>query len=294
MPQNPPDSSLDPMRALIELMAALRHPKLGCPWDMQQSFASIAPYTLEEAYEVLDAIERNATDELRDELGDLLFQVIYHARMAEEAGYFDFDDVARGIVEKMIRRHPHVFGEVKHADEAALKAAWEAQKADERADKQNQPSALDGVALALPALTRAVKLEIRAARVGFDWPDAEAVFPKIEEELTELREGIAAQDAANIFEEVGDVLFAMTNLARKLGVDPEAALRASNAKFELRFKGMESLAAEQGRALEGMRAEALATLYSQAKRKLVENKPDEMAVLGRRRFGFSRSSPTDC
>jgi len=293
MPQNPPDSSLDPMRALIELMAALRHPKLGCPWDMQQSFASIAPYTLEEAYEVLDAIERNATDELRDELGDLLFQVIYHARMAEEAGYFDFDDVARGIVEKMIRRHPHVFGEVQHADEAALKAAWEAQKADERADKQNQPSALDGVALALPALTRAVKLEIRAARVGFDWPDAEAVFPKIEEEL-ELREGIAAQDAANIFEEVGDVLFAMTNLARKLGVDPEAALRASNAKFELRFKGMESLAAEQGRALEGMRAEALATLYSQAKRKLVENKPDEMAVLGRRRFGFSRSSPTDC
>jgi len=294
MPQNPPDSSLDPMRALIELMAALRHPKLGCPWDMQQSFASIAPYTLEEAYEVLDAIERNATDELRDELGDLLFQVIYHARMAEEAGYFDFDDVARGIVEKMIRRHPHVFGEVQHADEAALKAAWEAQKADERADKQNQPSALDGVALALPALTRAVKLEKRAARVGFDWPDAEAVFPKIEEELTELREGIAAQDAANIFEEVGDVLFAMTNLARKLGVDPEAALRASNAKFELRFKGMESLAAEQGRALEGMRAEALATLYSQAKRKLVENKPDEMAVLGRRRFGFSRSSPTDC
>jgi len=274
MPLNPPDPSLDPMRALLELMAALRHPEHGCPWDQKQSFSSIAPYTLEEAYEVLDAIERSDMIELRDELGDLLLQVVYHARMAEEAGHFAFDDVARGIVQKMIRRHPHVFGEVRHDDEAAIKSAWEAQKSRERAENNADVSALDGVALALPALTRAVKLEKRAARLGFDWPDAEAVFPKIDEELTELRAGIAAQDTANIFEEVGDVLFAVTNLARKLGVDPEAALRASNAKFELRFRGMESLAAEQGRALKGMRAEELETLYIQAKHQLVKKELD--------------------
>jgi len=265
MPQTPPDPTHDPMQALLQLMEALRHPERGCLWDIRQNFASIAPYTIEEAFEVLDAIERDDMADLRDELGDLLFQVVYHARMAEEAGHFDFYDVARGVVEKMIRRHPHVFGEVQHANEAAIKAAWEAQKADERADKQNQPSALDGVALALPALTRAVKLEKRAARVGFDWPDAEAVFPKIDEELTELREGIAAQDTANIFEEVGDVLFAMTNLARKLGVDPEAALRASNAKFELRFKGMESLALGEGGELAAMDAHEQEELYQRVK-----------------------------
>jgi MazG family protein len=270
MPQNPPDPMHDPMQALLQLMVALRHPEQGCPWDIRQSFTSIAPYTLEEAYEVLDAVAREDMGELREELGDLLFQVVYHARMAEEAGHFDFHDVARGIVEKMIRRHPHVFGEVQHADEAAIKAAWEAQKADERASKQTEPpssliSALDGVALALPALTRAVKLEKRAARLGFDWPDAEAVFPKIDEELTELRAGIAAQDTANIFEEVGDVLFAVTNLARKLGVDPEAALRASNAKFELRFKGMECLAHEQGQVLAAMDAHEQEALYQRVK-----------------------------
>ena len=278
MPQNPPDPKHDPMQALLQLMAALRHPEHGCPWDIRQNFATIAPYTLEEAYEVLDAIEREDMGELRDELGDLLFQVVYHARMAEEAGYFDFHDVARGIVEKMIRRHPHVFGEVQHANETAIKAAWEAQKADERAGKQSDSpsalvSALDGVAYALPALTRAVKLEKRAARVGFDWPDAEAVFPKIDEELSELREGIAAQDAANIFEEVGDVLFAMTNLARKLGVDPEAALRASNAKFELRFKGMESLAREEGHVLETMDAREQEALYQRVKKSLASHQP---------------------
>ncbi len=270
MPQNPPDPMHDPMQALLQLMVALRHPEQGCPWDIRQSFASIAPYTLEEAYEVLDAVAREDMGELREELGDLLFQVVYHARMAEEAGHFDFHDVARGIAEKMIRRHPHVFGEVQHADEAAIKAAWEAQKADERASKQTESpssliSALDGVALALPALTRAVKLEKRAARLGFDWPDAEAVFPKIDEELTELRAGIAAQDTANIFEEVGDVLFAMSNLARKLGVDPEAALRASNAKFELRFKGMECLAHEQGQVLAAMDAHEQEALYQRVK-----------------------------
>ncbi len=268
MPLNPPDPSLDPLRALLELMAALRHPEHGCPWDQKQTFATIAPYTLEEAYEVLEAIERSDMAELRDELGDLLLQVVYHARMAEEAGHFAFDDVARGIVEKMIRRHPHVFGEVRHDDDAAIKSAWEAQKSRERAAKNSAVSALDGVALALPALTRAVKLEKRAARMGFDWPDADSVFPKIDEELTELREGIAAQDAANIFEEVGDVLFAMTNLARKLGVDPEAALRASNAKFELRFKGMETLAREEGDALENLNAQEQEALYQRVKKRL--------------------------
>jgi MazG family protein len=223
---------------------------------------------LEEAYEVLDTIEREDMGELCEELGDLLFQVVYHARMAEEAGHFDFHDVTRGIVEKMVRRHPHVFGDVKHADEAAIKTAWEAEKSRERGAKRaehEQPSALDGVALALPALTRAVKLEKRAARVGFDWPDAAAVFPKIDEELQELREGIAAQDAANIFEEVGDVLFAVTNLARKLGVDPEAALRASNAKFEQRFKGMESLALDEGKVLTTMNAHEQEALYQRVK-----------------------------
>lgn len=271
MPLNPPDPTHDPMQALLQLMAALRHPERGCPWDIKQNFASIAPYTLEEAYEVLDTIEREDMGELCEELGDLLFQVVYHARMAEEAGHFDFHDVARGIVEKMVRRHPHVFGEVKHEDEAAIKTAWEAEKSRERGAKRaehEQPSALDGVALNLPALTRAVKLEKRAARVGFDWPDAAAVFPKIDEELLELREGIAAQDAVNIFEEVGDVLFAVTNLARKLGVDPEAALRASNAKFELRFKGMETLTREEGVVLENLNSQEQEALYQRVKTSL--------------------------
>jgi len=267
MPITAPDYSTHPMQALIELLAALRHPEHGCPWDQKQTFATIAPYTLEEAYEVLEAIERSDMAELRDELGDLLLQVVYHARMAEEAGHFAFDDVARGIVQKMIRRHPHVFGEVRHDDEAAIKSAWEAQKSRERAENNADVSALDGVALALPALTRAVKLEKRAARLGFDWPDADSVFPKIEEELTELREGIAAQDAANIFEEVGDVLFAVTNLARKLGVDPEAALRASNAKFELRFRGMEQQTMAEGKPFEELTYDEINELYQRVKNK---------------------------
>jgi len=286
----PPDPTRDPIQAVLELMASLRDPEHGCPWDLRQSFASIAPYTLEEAYEVLDAITRGDMDALREELGDLLFQVVYHARMAEEAGYFDFRDVARGLVEKMVRRHPHVFGEVGHdldgrisqktpagmspgaarrdPDEASLKAAWEAQKALERERKgppDQPPSALDGVALALPALTRAVKLQKRAAREGFDWPDADAVWPKIDEELAELRAGIAAGDAANIEEEIGDVLFAITNLARKFGVDPEAALRGCNAKFERRYRGMEAAAAARDVRLADLTQEEQEAIYREVK-----------------------------
>ncbi len=271
MPVTPPDASLDPMRALLELMAALRHPEQGCPWDVKQSFATIAPYTLEEAYEILEAIARQDMGELREELGDLLFQVVYHARMAEEAGHFGFDDVARGIVDKMVRRHPHVFGEVRHADEAGVKAAWEAQKAAERAAKggpEQPPSALDGVALALPALTRAVKLQKRAARQGFDWPDADAVFPKIDEELAELREGIAAGDRANVFEEIGDLLFAITNLARKLGMDPEAALRGCNDKFIRRYQGMETVAAGRDARLADLSLDEQEAIYREVKARL--------------------------
>lgn len=258
-----------PWEALVALMARLRDPVAGCPWDRRQTFATIAPYTLEEAYEVLEAIARGDMDELREELGDLLFQVVFHARMAEEAGHFDVQDVARGLVEKMVRRHPHVFGEVRHEDEAGLKAAWEAQKTLERERKRppdQPPSALDGVALALPALTRAVKLQKRAAREGFDWPDAEAVWPKIDEELAELRAGLAAGDAANIEEEVGDVLFAITNLARKLGVDPEAALRGCNAKFERRYRGMEAAAAARSLRLADLTLDEQEAIYREVKR----------------------------
>lgn len=258
-----------PWEALVVLMARLRDPVAGCPWDRRQTFATIAPYTLEEAYEVLEAIARGDMDELREELGDLLFQVVFHARMAEEAGHFDLQDVVRGLIEKMVRRHPHVFGEVRHEDEAALKAAWEAQKTLERERKRQPdqpPSALDGVALALPALTRAVKLQKRAAREGFDWPDADAVWSKIDEELAELRAGVAAGDRANIEEEVGDVLFAITNLARKLGVDPEAALRGCNAKFERRYRGMEVAAAARGLCLADLTLDEQEAIYRQVKR----------------------------
>ncbi|MEW6445329.1 MAG: nucleoside triphosphate pyrophosphohydrolase [Pseudomonadota bacterium] len=268
MPISAPDARLDPVRALLDLMAALRHPELGCPWDAKQTFFTIAPYTLEEAYEVLDAITREDMVGLREELGDLLFQVVYHARMAEEAGHFDFHDVARALVEKMVRRHPHVFGEVRHMDEAGLKAAWEAQKESERAarsDASAVSSALDGVALSLPALTRAVKLQKRAARQGFDWPDAASVWPKIDEELTELRVGIGAGDEENIEEELGDTLFAITNLARKLGVDPEAALRKSNDKFVRRYQGMERLAAARGQVLSELPLDEQASIYRAVK-----------------------------
>ncbi|MGK0673108.1 MAG: nucleoside triphosphate pyrophosphohydrolase [Halothiobacillaceae bacterium] len=256
--------------ALGALMARLRDLVAGCPWDRRQTFATMAPYTLEEAYEVLEAIARGDMEELREELGDLLFQVIFHARMAEEAGHFDLQDVVRGLVEKMVRRHPHVFGELRHQDEADRQAAWEAQKTLERERKRpsDQPSsALDGVALALPALTRAVKLQKWAAREGFDWPNTDAMWLKIDEELAELRAGLAAGDAANIEEEVGDVLFAITNLARKLGVDPEAALRGCNAKFERRYRSMETVAAARGLRLADLTLEEQEAIYREVKQR---------------------------
>ena len=224
---------------LANVMARLRDPETGCPWDVQQDFASIAPYTVEEAYEVADAIERDDMAGLRDELGDLLLQVAFHSRMAEQAGHFALQDVIDGITEKMVRRHPHVFGESSRREDGH--AQWEAIKAAERADRDPDPSALAGVATALPALLRAEKLQKRAARTGFDWPDTVGVIAKIEEELEEVRQAGTAEERQ---EEIGDLLFAVVNLARHLKVDAETALRAANAKFERRFRAMESLAGE--------------------------------------------------
>ncbi|MGE4219930.1 MAG: nucleoside triphosphate pyrophosphohydrolase [Alphaproteobacteria bacterium] len=239
------------LHRLLEIMARLRDPETGCPWDVEQSFATIAPYTIEEAYEVADAIERGDVPALRDELGDLLFQVVFHARMAEEQGHFAFDDVAGGISDKMLRRHPHVFGTAEARTAGMQRGAWEEQKAEERAAAAPNAagsSALDGVALALPALMRAEKLARRAARVGFDWPTTEAVFEKLEEELGELRQAVTEQEgAARIAEEMGDLLFAVANLSRHLGVDSEVALRAANAKFERRFRHIERALAAEGR-----------------------------------------------
>ncbi|MCR9072980.1 MAG: nucleoside triphosphate pyrophosphohydrolase [Alphaproteobacteria bacterium] len=242
---------------LIAVMAKLRDPNGGCPWDLEQTFETIAPFTIEEAYEVAEAITLRDMDALRDELGDLLLQVVYHARMAEEDGRFAFEDVARGITEKMIRRHPHVFAGASIEDAEAQTAAWEVQKAAERAAKAEAEgravSALDGVSDALPALMRSVKLQQRAVRAGFDWPTVAGVFDKIEEELGELRAevtGGAEDDADRIEDEMGDLLFTVVNLARHLEVDPETALRRCNAKFERRFKYMERALAAHGKAVQ--------------------------------------------
>ncbi|HVY50431.1 MAG TPA: nucleoside triphosphate pyrophosphohydrolase [Devosia sp.] len=232
---------------LLEIMAALRNPDGGCPWDLEQDFASIRHYTIEEAYEVADAIERNDYDDLREELGDLLLQPVFHAQMAQEAGHFDFGDVVLAITEKLIRRHPHVFGEQAARNADGAKARWDAIKADERAAKaaarQTETSILDDVPQVLPALARAEKLAKRAATVGFDWPDLPSVMAKVEEELGELR---AAATHEQRHEEMGDLLFALANLARHLGVDPEAALRDANAKFTRRFHYVEARAKAEG------------------------------------------------
>jgi ATP diphosphatase len=233
------------MPRLIEIMRRLRDPDTGCPWDLEQDFASIAPYTIEEAYEVADAIERQDWQELKGELGDLLFQSVFHAQMASEKGLFGFDEVADTMSDKMVARHPHVFGSESNAKSADQQTQdWEKIKAAERAAKAQQ-GVLDGVALGLPALLRAVKLQKRAARVGFDWPETDQVLEKVAEETQELRE---AEDPQHQFEEFGDLLFVMANLARHLNIDPEAALRAANGKFTRRFEYIEAELARQGRS----------------------------------------------
>lgn len=235
-------------QAVLDVMARLRDPKGGCPWDIEQNFTTIAPYTIEEAYEVADAIERNDMLALKEELGDLLFQVAFHARMAEEQGAFDFADVAQALADKMIERHPHVFSEAGDGRTAEQQTvAWETLKAEKRAAK-GAPSLLDDVAMALPALMRAEKLTKRAARINFDWPTSNEVLAKLDEELAELKAAQASGDQDHIAEEMGDVLFVMANLARKLKVDPEEALRRANAKFTRRFQHIERRLAEQGRA----------------------------------------------
>lgn len=243
----PTPTDPDGLARLRQVMRALRDPDGGCPWDLEQDFASIAPYTIEEAYEVADAIDREAWGELQNELGDLLLQTVYHTQMAEEAGLFDFDAVAEGVADKMIDRHPHVFGSEsrdKSADQQILD--WETQKARERAAKA-QTGVLDDVALGLPALLRAVKLQKRAARVGFDWPDTGDVLAKLAEEAQELVEARNRLSADEIEDELGDMLFVMANLARHLGVDPEAALRRTNAKFTRRFGAIEAALAARGK-----------------------------------------------
>ena len=236
----------EPLSRLLAIMARLRDPERGCPWDREQDFASIAPYTIEEAYEVADAIARADFAALPDELGDLLFQVVYHARMAEEEGRFDFHDVARAIGDKMIRRHPHVFGDAEQRGAAAHRLAWEAQKSQERAARAEH-GVLAGVPVGLPALTRAYKLTARAARVGFDWENAAQVLDKLDEETAELRAELAQADPARLADELGDMLFVLANLARKLGLEPEEVLRRANDKFARRFGGVEALLASQGR-----------------------------------------------
>jgi nucleoside triphosphate diphosphatase len=253
------------MEALLEVMARLRDPERGCPWDVAQTFETIAPYTLEEAFEVADAIERGDLGALREELGDLLFQVVFHARLAEERGAFDFAAVARGLTEKMRRRHPHVFGTAEIADAGAQTVAWEAHKAHERAARNE--GVLDGVPVSLPALARAQKLGRRAARVGFDWPEPAAVLDKLAEETRELEAALAAREQAPeaVEEELGDLLFTMANLARHLGVDAEGALRRASLKFEGRFRAMEARLAAAGRTPEQAGAAELEQLWNEVK-----------------------------
>ena len=256
-------------RELARIMARLRDPVSGCPWDLEQNFATIAPYTIEEAYEVADAIERADMGELRDELGDLLFQVMFHSRMAEEQGAFALADVVGAINDKMIRRHPHVFGADAERSAHEQTVAWEEVKAAERASKAKDgapPSALDGVARALPALLRAEKLQKRAARTGFDWTETPPIFDKLDEEIAEVKDAIASGDADAVEDEIGDLLFVVANLARRLSVDPEQALRKANAKFERRFKAMEQIAASEAVAFAALTLDEQEAYWQRVKR----------------------------
>ena len=243
-------------------MVALRTPVTGCPWDLEQNFGTIAPYTIEEAYEVADAIQRGSRKDLCEELGDLLLQPIYHAQMAAEEGSFTLDDVIETVNRKMINRHPHVFGDAKTRAAGVAKGFWEANKAKERVAKGNaREGTLDGIALALPGLTRALKLQAKAAKVGFDWPTVENVYDKIAEEIAEFRSAPEAQKAA----EYGDILFALANVARHLGIDPEAALRATNAKFERRFAFIESELKKRGKTPQQSDLAEMDALWDMAK-----------------------------
>jgi MazG family protein len=262
-------AALTPMNRLLRIMQRLRDRTSGCPWDVEQTFATIAPYTIEEAYEVADAIERGSMGDLREELGDLLLQVVFHAQMATEANTFDFEDVAEAICAKMIARHPHVFADARVASAEAQTVAWEEMKAAERAAKGDaaETSTLDGVPLALPALLRAIKLQNRAARVGFDWPSTAEVIDKIVEESRELAEVNASPepDRDRLEDEMGDLLFVAANLARHLKIDPETALRRANAKFERRFRHIERGLAAQGRKPEDATLEEMDALWDDAK-----------------------------
>jgi nucleoside triphosphate diphosphatase len=249
---------------LLKIMARLRDRDGGCPWDLEQTFATIAPYTIEEAYEVADAIEREALDDLRDELGDLLFQVVFHARMAEEAGAFDFAAVVAGICDKMLRRHPHVFGHQTVADSAAQTRRWEEIKRAER-EVDGDDSLLAGVPLGQPALSRAAKFGRRAATVGFDWPEPRGVRAKVDEELAELDAAVAAGDAAATAAEMGDVLFTIANWCRHLGLDPERCARSANQRFDRRFRAVEAAIAAAGARFEDYDAQGLDALWRRAK-----------------------------
>jgi nucleoside triphosphate diphosphatase len=260
---------------LLEIMAALRTPGAGCPWDLAQNFSTIAPYTIEEAYEVADSIERHDFDDLREELGDLLLQVVFHARMAEETGLFGFGDVVQSITEKLVRRHPHVFGDAGSLDTEAVNALWDRIKAQEKAERaarratdgvpERRNGALAGVPAALPALTRALKLQEKAGKVGFDWNDPLAVLAKIREEADEIAAELSSHETRAAREEVGDLLFAVVNLARHLGADPEAVLRATNEKFERRFGYIEQALATAGKTPEQSTLAEMDELWNEAK-----------------------------
>lgn len=251
------------MARLLEIMRCLRDPQTGCPWDIEQGFSTIAPYTIEEAYEVADAIERQAWDELKGELGDLLFQSVFHAQMASEAGYFTFDEVADTMSDKMVARHPHVFGDETRDKSAEQQTRdWETIKAAERAGKK-QTGTLDGVAVGLPALLRAMKLQKRAARVGFDWPDISHVLDKLVEESKELTEAKDSLPQDKIEEEMGDLLFVMANLARHMDIDPEAALRRANAKFVRRFEYIEAELEKRGKRPEDSSLDEMDTIWNE-------------------------------